>query len=672
MKKFAHIQKQLCVSPTAVAECCKPLEDQAWSAIKKGLERFRSSATEAWKYYDDPADNRRKWLVVDALPEQYKLRLEYCYGDIWLAYLWEYLVEKALGMIDAKDAAFFMGLKPRQNNTSLTQVQVAGLVEACGWMRLCCADWWHAEWNGKLAFYTDTAQIIKRRELYGLKVSTDRTLDRKVKRWLQDGREGLLPGTLANDNAKKVCELGLNRLIDLYASPQKPDFVAVTRIYNTEAPAKGWAQLSEERVRQLLSSAKIRQISYGHRNGTEAMRQAMERSVKRRRPSFPDALWVMDGTTVQLLYLDGGKVRSELYVYYVIDAATHAVIGYAIGSAERSTLVQAALRTACKNTMKLPHQVQYDNSSANKSVEVQSLLGSLAQVGFPTAPYNGKAKVIEQIQGAIEGQMLRYFPNWKGGNITAKSIRTRANVEAIGELMRTKDMPTRDGVMAQVRLSLEVWNNSMGKKANTTRIDLYKETEHPKRREIDYLMLVDLFWVDRREPVTYTKDGITIQVDGERYTYEVEAERGVEDMNFRMQHLGDKFSVKYDPDDLDQINLYLDGGWVATANKKYELPMAVVDMAPGEGQIIAKNIAARRAYIARQREEMEAITEAVRAEGLPMLSHELVHKDAYNRMEKNLLDDLLGIIEEREERPRARKVSHALYTGDDADGSIIQ
>jgi hypothetical protein len=662
--RFSKIQTHLCINPQAIADACAPVVEQSFNTIKKGLERYRSGASESWMHYDDPTDGRRKWVRLDAVPDQYLRRIEHHYGTPELAYLQELLLDEALRRVLPDDAPFFL-------HQSFPSDKADQLAEACGWLRLAQSKWWAPRWNGKTAFMADAAQVIKVRDLYGFKVGNGRTYGRRLERWLKSQHESLVPGTVGNNNAAKVTELGLKRLIDLYASPQKPDFVTVANIYNREAEAYGWATLTEERVRQILSTPKMKQISFGHRHGTEVMRNEMERTIKRRRPSFADALWILDGTTVQLLYLENGKPRSDLYAYYVMDANSDAIIGYALGGSERSTLVQAALRDAVGNTMHLPHQLQYDNSSANKSAESSDLMKRLSRVAFPTAPYNGKAKSIERVQGAIEGCFLRYFANWKGGNITAKSQRTRANVDHIQQQIREKDMPTKAGAAAQLRLAIELWNNTKDKDGRT-RLEKY-HVEHSERREVDYLLLVDLFWVERKHQVIYSKDGLTIQVNGERITYEVERSRGLEDMEFRKQYLGERFTVKYDPDMLEYINLYKDGAWVATARQKYETAMALVDRAEGEGAVLAKALDDRREYLHWQRTEMEAIKEEVRNEGLPVLSAELVHKDAYNQLENDLTNELLGIIQERETKPKPKTApAYALFGGDDADGSIIE
>jgi hypothetical protein len=405
------------------------------------------------------------------------------------------------------------------------------------------------------------------------------------------------------------------------------------------------------------------------RHGRDAARNLQERNIRRRRPSHADALWVLDGSTIQLYYTDEkGQVRSDLYGVVVADAYSGAIIGRAIGYTETSTLVQAALRHSVRTTGMQPHQLQYDNSSANKAIESAQVMQKLAKLHFPTAPYSGKAKVIEAIWGRIEQGFMRAFPSFKGGNITAKSVNTRANPDYIAQLRREGHIPSREAIIAQFHLAVELYNNTVSATGQTP-VEKYR-TADPRRKEFDTLAYIDCFWVDRRHSVRYTKDGIIMEVDQKRYHYEVESERGIEDMRFRRQWLGESFQVKYDPDDLSSIALYRDGAYIATAVEKYAAPMAITDYEEGDGTIIRKALDQRKAYWAQLQQEIQDVENYVQQEGFSPVDFRLLHKDALNRMEGAMVDDLLASAAVVSVKPAAVKPVR-LYDDSDADGSIV-
>lgn len=665
MARFAEIENEICLSVEAIAEAVGMTFDSGLNTVKKGLERYRSRDTESWKHYADESDNRRKWVIYNYLPEATMSRVDHYWGDVRLQYYTEMLTTEALSRIDIKDKSYFAG-------RGLTGGKADQLAEACGWLRLCNSNYWVNKWDGRTVYMQWAARVIGDRNLYGFKVGSARSLRRKIKQWKTDGRASLIPKSKGNNNATKVSKEGIIRIMNLYADRHKPSVKTVADIYNREAKEKGWALLTDERVRQIVTEPKNLQIAILARHGTEAARNLLERTIKRRKPSFADALWTMDGTAVQLIYREGKKMRSDLYIYAIVDAYSGAIIGKAFGASETSTLVQAALRDATTSTGRLPYQLQYDNSGANKSAEATQLFNKMARAAFPTSPYNGKAKVIEMIFGQFEQANLRYFDNFKGGNITARSLNTRANPDHLANYKSVagkKGLPTKEQVVAQMMLAIEVHNHTMVK-GGKTRIEHY-HTKDSRRQEIPYLSMVDMFWVERKHKVRYTKDGIVMEVGKKRYYYEVESEHGVEDMEFRLNWLGSTFTVKYDPDDLEYINLYDAGVWIATAHEKNELAMAKADAEKGEGEILSKSYKARDKYLKILSKEKEILNEM--DEGAVM-DHQLVHKDAYNRMERKQLDQLIeatgrGRVVTTEHKPRKRK--YAMYEAE-ANGEIIE
>lgn len=661
------------MSVEAIAEAMGIEYERAINTIWTGLKRSRKGS-ESWQYRTDADDQRRRWIVVETLPGMTRQCVEYHYGnDLVQQCHSERLLVEALALIEPDDRAWFLMQKPRKGGIGIPAEKAAQLAEACGWLRLSDSEFWATAWARRSEFFHSVVQVVAGRNLYGFKVSNGRVLERRLKRWQDEGRESLLPKNCGNCNAAKLCETQIKRIVSLYASPLKPSIQAVADIYNREAQERDWNTVDYERVRQILQFSDHRQIISLARHGKDAAKNELERTIKRRRPSFPDALWVGDGSTIQLYYKDkAGKVQSNLYAYAIIDAYSESIIGYAIGATETATLVQASLRDAVRKTGMTPYQLQYDNSSANKGQEAQQLFDQLARLHFPTAPYSGKAKVIEAIWGRMEQSNMRHFPNFKGGNITAKSRDARANPDFLANLMKSGELPSFDQVVAQFRLVVETMNNTVGKRDSRTPAERYRDANE-QRTPMDYLTMVEAFWVERRNQVRYTKDGVGIEVDGKRYFYEVEVERGLESLEFRMKYLGDAFTVKYDPDDLEYICLYKDGVWIATARQKYEAPMARVDMLEGEGTIVSNSLTQRKAYWSQLQAEAESLENEMAALGFEPLNHRTLHKDAYNRMEGALLDELLeataiGVESTKREKTRRFK----LYDDTEADGSIVE
>ena len=64
---------------------------------------------------------------------------------------------------------------------------------------------------------------------------------------------------------------------------------------------------------------------------------------------------------------------------------------------------------------------------------------------------------------------------------------------------------------------------------------------------------MEMFWSVTERPSEFTSSGITIQVAGQRYSYEVLDAEGHPDMEFRRSNTTRKFFVRYDPDDMTRV-----------------------------------------------------------------------------------------------------------------------
>lgn len=646
--------------------------ERSLNTIKKGLESFRKSSS-FWAHFPDPSDLRRKWVLIDNLPPITKERFYHYYGDITAAYWRERLTDEAMRMVMPGDMRYFLDITPGKVK-ALNDTEVAHLSEGCGWMRLGASDWWGGKFKRRSLFFDHCAAVIHQRRLYGLKVKNGRGLQQRIERWQAEGYASMLPAYFGNNSAQKLNEQMVARIIDLYATPIKPSVRVVAEIIQAEAVQRGWTPVTPERVRQILRMSETEQICNLARHGRDAAKKLQEHNLRRARPAYADALWVVDGSTIQLYYLEDGKVRSDLYGVAIADAYSRAIIGYAIGYNETSTLVQTALRNAARTTGMVPAQIQYDNSSANKAVETRQVMDALARTHFPTAPYNGKSKIIEAVWGRMEQSILHSFPNFKGGNITASSMDSRANPDHLAELKRAGQLPTKEQAIAQFRLAIETVNNTPARKTRKTPAEMYR-TADERRCAISDEVMIKAFWVARRNTARYTNDGITIEVNGERHTYVVEESQGVESVEWRLKYLGESFTVKYDPEDLSMIGLLDENGvYVGMAMKKYEFSMTKTDAPEEEGKILYGALKGRERYwdvVQARRDEVEA---DMRVMGFEAINYRMIHKDALNRMEGEALDQLLedaAIVPVRNDKLREQPRRVQLYDDSDADGSII-
>jgi hypothetical protein len=651
---FKYFQNELCVSVNGINNAVPGTLSMVW----KQLSLNRSGKIKAWKHIADPADKRVKWIIVGSLTEIYKARLEWFYGsDLHLIAKRDNLRAAARERMEERDFLYFVGLKNESGMTLYSMEDAVQLQEAAGWLRLAgdAAAMERLGWTKKTQWFEDMALVLSSLSLKGLCVGHGAVLKRKADAFSADGIKTLIHGNINNEAARKVTDTGVERIMMLYSSPLKPDAVRVAELYNDEVALHGGEPLTVERVRQIIAAEKHRWFALRH--GNQEADKALAPHLKRKRASRPDALWYLDGTALQYLYEDDqGKVRSDLYVQYVTDAATDAVIGLAIGRTETSELVMSSLRKAVMQAGTLPEQVNYDNGSANLSGMVQGALDKLTRTHFPTAPYNAKAKRVESVGGRVEKEVMRLFGNYKGGNITAKSPNTRANAEHIKTLVKDGGLPNLRGVLEQVELTIQLWNADKG------RLDTYLNQALDERKVAHEELVISALWVERPDTCTYMAHGLRVQIEKVRYDYAVHKELGVEDMEWRKYYLGDSFKLMYNPDDAEHRKMALidpvTGALVAIAERKYEYAEALLDRPDGEGEMLYKAIDDRRSNLKNERKEQEQTNAKLKLLDFGVFDHRLVHKDALNRMESEYVNRELGV---EENLPKATPQKRSLY-----------
>ncbi len=596
----------------------------------------------------------------------------------------------------------WLSLQGSQAGTQLNELQKQDLMQVLGWLRWLAQQYDRypqafvgrgkvtskekrqiltalhlpvSEAKGiKETFLQYIANIIAEEKRYGLRCSNYRRLDDRVQAFRKSGRDSIVHGNFANTNAQKIPPLALQRMIDLYADPKKLGMNDVTRIVKAEFHLM---KLDESTVSRVLNHPEHKRVWLVSREGVSEFREQTETIFKRKRPLHPDSMWAVDGTTIQLLVQHpDGTISKVGYYVLVVDVYSQKIIGCAIGKTETSQLVQKALRDAIRKTGYVPRYLQFDHASANKSSEVKNLLTDLSIRGLACAPYNGKAKIIERVIGVLEQNFLRFYDNFTGGNVTTRSQDSKANVEYLAKQKKEGSLPTAEKGVAQVVQAIATYNNTQRENGETP--NKQYEYPHEKRNKIGELTLVEAFWTKRRDTSAYRAEGIRLEIEGIKHYYQVESKRGIEDMDFKSNYLGNAFTIRYNPEALDCIHLYDEKGtWVAKANSKYEYAPNPSEATKEEINLRNEAQQDRKKWIEESQNQRKELRENMEAQGFLVPDFRMVHKDALNALEEGAVLESVEYSSGANSyyttvrTTLATKTSFELY-GDEGDCSIIQ
>lgn len=601
----------------------------------------------AWQSQSDPADARQTLVAYEPLPVKYKEMLKSQYNDLYQLVGQQ---EAHPHWADGERLAQGLRISNAEHAALLRHLPAEDALEharACAWLALLA--------NNRRSSDLDALGVASKRELYDivlyrlqmeqlkpLRLSNLRVLQKRVAQYKKAGHASILHGNKGNDNAAKIKQQEQEKLLlALMSSPAKPDYVTVAYLYNKQAEKKSWPMIDSKTAARYLDAPKVKRVWWAARHGEDAYYQQYDLTILRQRPTRANALWVLDGTPLDLYFYkkqekwnpktQKWQERSTYYnrmdMILVADAATWKIVGAVLCEHENADAVREALKQGVQAEMKLPAQLTYDQGSGMAAQKW--MIEQLNIYNTPTRPYSAKAKVIENIIGHFQNKILRYYESWSGMNIRTRKLDSHSNPDHLHEV-RDK-LPTLEQLQEQFQEAVRVWNELPTKTRKAPNV-AYR-TLDDAGRSLDILEYVELFWEKRKHEYPYRTDGIRLQVRGQEHVFQATGAATVQRL------LGGKYEVALDPDCLEYIYLYQDGKMVLDEAAEplvllaaSRVPMAIDDYQEGDAKRIKKLIALKDEVKAADMAAAAEIKKYAAEEGIE-LGARYVYKDRLNDAE---------------------------------------
>jgi hypothetical protein len=382
-------------------------------------------------------------------------------------------------------------------------------------------------------------------------------LRRKFDDYKSDGYISLISGKWGNKNTEKINEKAKMWALAAWAN-QVERITGESHLlqrYNEKAKAEGWKLLkSPQTLHNFLYEPEIIKLWYGHRYGELNAKEKFTLYNSTKMPSIRDSLWYSDGTKLNYFYLDEDGAIKTTSVYEVMDASSEFMLGYHIADKENFDTQYRAYRMALQTAGHKPYEIVYDNQGGHKKLENSDFLNKLAHLSIRTKPYNGKSKTIESAFGRFQQEFLKRDWYFTGQNIQAKKQESKANMEFI--LANKENLPSLEEVKKAYERRRNEWNNAPHPKTGVSRRETYYSTINDQAPALQVRDYVELFWITRKSPVTYTADGLKFEEQKTAYKYLKYSAPMQPDFDFHFNNIGRKFIVKFDPEDMSMIYIY--------------------------------------------------------------------------------------------------------------------
>lgn len=409
-----------------------------------------------------------------------------------------------------------------------------------------------------------------------------RRLQMKMAEYVSDGYVCFISGKFLNGNAAKVANDEQEKVMTaLLAHHNNLPDTLVAEGYNRFAEAMGWKPITAGAV--AVWREKLGTVIRAGRLGVSNFRNNVTMQVKRSRPTTPFLMWSLDGWTVELLYQTtktdkkGHNVTTytnRLTMVVVLDVFNDYPIGYAVGTHESPALIKEALRDAAKHSQALTgsmlraNQVQSDRYAIKTMADLYAVMGDKVT---PAQAHNAKAKPVEPYFNYLNTHYCIRCQNWSGFGITSNPKR-QPNSDALNRMRHS--FPDEAGLRAQIDEMMRLERMAKYEAFMAGFANLKPEHRLPLSRET-YLLN---YGAETGFKNVLEGQGLRPTILGVKRDYDCF------DLSFR-DHAAERWTVKYDPDDLSQVLAINEAGTRRyMMEQKYVQPMALADRKEGDAE----------------------------------------------------------------------------------------
>lgn len=364
--------------------------------------------------------------------------------------------------------------------------------------------------------------------------------------------------------------------------------------YNRQAVERGLNIIkSPTTVKNYLYDPAVMPMWYAAVYGMQKWKSKYSSLMKTSLPQMRDALWYGDGTKLNLYYKNEQGKMCTTSVYEVMDAYSETLLGYDIAPNENFDSQYRAYRMAVETAGSRPYEIVTDNQGGHKKGDATGFFQRLTILHRPTMPYNGQSKTIESAFGRFQAQVLHAIWYFTGQNVNAKKLKSKPNLEFIEE--NAYALPTLEELKIIYKECRDKWNNEEKHFATgMPHIEMYRMSENPEAQPVTEIDMMQMFWLCNPKPVTYTNYGLQIEINKQKYHYDVYAADGLRDESWALQNTGREFTVMYDPMDMTRIELWHKTAtgpkYSATATPKVNISRATQERTPEQSSFMRQTI----------------------------------------------------------------------------------
>ncbi|WP_206458895.1 Mu transposase C-terminal domain-containing protein [Anaerovorax sp. IOR16] len=391
---------------------------------------------------------------------------------------------------------------------------------------------------------------------------SQRALYRYRKTYDEYGFVGLIKKPRKDKGESRLPDEAIRFIRGCYLQPMRPKITHVVKMYRKKAEKMGWAQVSKDTIYREIEKIPEPEKCLAFEGERAYNAKYMPCITRTYDDLMVNEYWVDDGHTLAIWTPEDGKIKRYTMSAWM-DMRTRAMVGWCIARNSNSQVIAAALRSSIIR-YGLPGTCYMDNGKDYKSGYLNAdtkeeffrgYEGIFKALDIKTSfaiPFNAKAKPIERFFETFSSELSRYLVGFCG-----ESIEERPHNISKKEIL-IQGLSILD-VSKFIEGYMESYNNSPHSSlGGKTPMEVMKEVDlirhdMPTEEELDMLML-------RAEVKTISSSGIK--------------KFGIYYWDDKLiPHFGKSCVVRYDPNNIGELYVYVDGKLTCKAENKELMSM---------------------------------------------------------------------------------------------------
>lgn len=297
---------------------------------------------------------------------------------------------------------------------------------------------------------------------------------------------------------KKVSVNHVNKIKELFKDKRQFTYREIHYKLNQWAIIKGVSEISISAIKNVITDPIVQNECKPFRNGSEWSKLYLDPYKTRSEVQKNGELWEMDGSRLQIAYINNEGKIAFLWCFVVMDVHSRKIVGYSYGDSENHKGVIDALKNAIATTNYVPQEILIDNGSCYKHQTFKQLelrmkiYGTYFRRHLPGSPRDKGH--IERFFSTFQTTICKNESGYIGEGVKSRREDGRPSKTRLNEELHPKNLRSKEQLVKLLGVLIDRYNNlqiNEKKLDPTTRFKIAESNYAYRISENDFAMM---FW----------------------------------------------------------------------------------------------------------------------------------------------------------------------------------